>query len=300
MGADVTKILDELGIQYHASGEEAKALCPNPRHVDRHPSWYINLDSGVHICFSCGYKGPLVRLVRDLRKVGEDEAALWVRTRSSGRLRGSPAREEGTEPEAPRITEASLALFTSPPERKLQKRGISSDSADSLGILWDAGNDSWILPFRDADGTLHGWQSKETRGSKRVRNHPTGIEKSHFLFGLHRAGSGRGVLVESPLDVAVLRDAGVPGGVASYGVRVSRIQLSLLAEHFQEVILALDNDQAGWHESEKLRKEFRSVPVKFFDYEGAGVSYKKDPGEMSPLEIMQAVDGAIPALTMRF
>lgn len=296
MSADVIAILDELGIQYRLSGDEATALCPSPQHDDRSPSWSINVDTGMHNCFSCGYRGPLVRLVRDLRRVGEDEADLWVRTRSSGRLRGSPAREEGTEPEPVRITEADLALFTPPPERQLWKRGISSDSAGELGILWDDDERAWILPFRDADGTLHGWQSKSTRG-KLVRNYPEGIKKSCFLFGLHASASDRAVLVESPLDVAVLRDAGVRGGVASYGVHVSRVQLSLLIAHYSSLILALDNDNAGWRESEKLRKEFRSLPVKFFDYGDSGC---KDPGEMLDKEILRGIENAVPALTMRF
>lgn len=292
----VTAILDELGIQYRLSGDEATALCPSPHHEDRSPSWSINIDTGMHNCFSCGYRGPLVRLVRDLRRVGEDEADLWVRTRSSGRLRGSPSREEGTEPGPARITEADLALFVSPPERQLRKRGISSDSAGKLGILWDDDERAWILPFRDADGTLHGWQSKSARG-KLVRNYPEGIKKSHFLFGLHASASDQCVLVESPLDVAVLRDAGIKGGAASYGVHVSRVQLSLLTEHYSSVILALDNDNAGWRESEKLRKEFHALPVRFFDYFD---SRAKDVGEMTPEEIRRGVENASLAMMTRF
>lgn len=299
MATDVLRVLDELGIDYRVSGDEATALCPNPRHRDRHPSWSVNLDTGSHNCFSCGYRGPLVRLVKTLRDVGDDEAELWVRTRSSGRLRGAPGREEAPEQtdDTPRITEASLALFVPPPQRQLDKRRISSEAAAELGILWDEDERAWILPFRDADGTLHGWQVKHTRGAKLVRNHPRGIKKSDFLFGLHASASDRGVLVESPLDTARLRTAGIRGGIASYGVRVSRVQLALATAHYQELISALDNDNAGWEQSEKLRKEYRSIPLKFFDY---GDSDAKDPGDMTDDEIRWGIDHAIPALTARF
>lgn len=47
---DILAALDELGIEYSTSGEEAKALCPDPDHDDTTPSWNINLDSGMHHC----------------------------------------------------------------------------------------------------------------------------------------------------------------------------------------------------------------------------------------------------------
>jgi hypothetical protein len=304
---DVLRVLADLGIDYRVSGDEATACCPNPKHHDRSPSWSVNLDSGKHNCLSCGFCGPLVRLVRTLRNVGEDQAELYVRTRSSSRLRGSPDREEAPErDDRPRVTEASLALFTDPPRRELERRMIYADAAAQLGILWDADERAWILPFRDAAGKLHGWQAKETRGKKLVRNHPTGIKKSEFLFGLHAADPGTGVLVESPLDTARLRSAGVRGGVASYGVRVSRVQRGLLAAHFDRVIAALDDDRAGWEVSEQLRKEFHSVPLSFFNYDAvsydapADVVYHKDPGTMSDFEIEACIEQAIPSLLARF
>lgn len=299
MGSRVTAILDELGIQYRLSGDEANAACPNPHHEDHRPSWYINTETGDHICFSCGWAGPLSRLVEALRSVDREEAEHWVRARHfivSESLSG-PFNFDDPEPvKTSPVTDADLWAFTAPPSRELRKRGISSDSAGELGILWDDDERAWILPFRDADGTLHGWQSKSARG-KLVRNYPEGIKKSHFLFGLHASASDQCVLVESPLDVAVLRDAGIKGGAASYGVHVSRVQLSLLTEHYSSVILALDNDNAGWRESEKLRKEFHALPVRFFDYFD---SRAKDVGEMTPEEIRRGAENASLAMMTRF
>jgi hypothetical protein len=306
--SDVLQILDELGIDYRVAGDEATALCPNPEHHDSSPSWSVNTESGLFNCFSCGYRGPLVRLVRDLKGLREDEAERWVRVMpmASRIRRGEPTvllsrwndrHQEPEEEAAPRITEASLWKFVPPPQRQLERRHISSDSAAALGILWDEEQHAWILPFRDADGTLHGWQVKETRGEKRVRNYPRGIKKSDFLFGLHAAAPGRGVLVESPLDVARLRTAGVKGGVSSYGVRVARVQLDFITARFDSLVIALDNDRAGWSESEKLRKGYRRLPVSFFDY---GDSEAKDPGDLTDEEIRWGIKHAIPSIIARF
>jgi hypothetical protein len=35
--------------------------------ADNSPSWWINLSTGMHICFSCGYKGNLLQLVCDVK-----------------------------------------------------------------------------------------------------------------------------------------------------------------------------------------------------------------------------------------
>lgn len=298
---DVLRVLDDLGIEYRVSGDEATACCPNPKHRDHSPSWSINLDTGKHNCFACNFSGPLVRLVRTLRSVSDEEAELWVRTRGAGRLWAAPGREEAPEEDdRPAITEASLALFTDPPSRELDKRRISRRAAGELGILWNPGNRAWILPFRDADGKLHGWQEKETRGERYVRNYPKGLKKSQFLFGLHAAAGRTAIVVESPLDVARLRSAGVRGAVSSYGVRVSHAQLSLTTARFDSVVFALDNDEAGWEVSEKIRKEFHSIPVSFFNYDGCIDEYRKDPGEMDDWEIEAAISCAIPALVARF
>jgi hypothetical protein len=294
---DVAAALTELGIDFRVTGDEANALCPNPRHTDRTPSWYCNLDTGMFQCFSCSWSGPFVKLVRALRGGGEDQAALWCQTRSSGRLRPLSAREETPEREVKRITEASLALFVPPPARELKKRMISSDAAADLGILWDEKERSWILPFRDEFGKLHGWQSKHTRGAKLVRNHPRGIRKASFLFRLLGEDADECILVESPLDVARIRSAGPRGGAASYGVRVSGDQLGQIAAHYRTLISALDNDSAGREVSEKLRREFRRLPLKFFDYGNTGA---KDPGAMSDEEILRGIENAIPALIARF
>lgn len=295
---DVGEALSELGIEYRVSGDEANAVCPNPKHFSSKPHWYCNLTTGEHICFSCGFSGSFARLVRVVRHMEEDEAELWVRTRSLGRLRAPADREEADAPVV-QITEASLALFDPPPQRELDRRMISSDAAAELGILWDAEDRAWILPFRDGSGKLHGWQSKQTRGAKRVTNHPRGIRKASFLFGLHAQGATQCILVESPLDVARIRTAGPRGGVASYGVRVSGVQLDLIASNFESLVVALDNDEAGREESEKIRKSFRRIPVSFFNYEDIAPDVK-DPGDMLDDEILDAFAHAIPALTARF
>lgn len=67
---DVELVLDVLGKDYKRIKGKLVGKCPNPAHIDRKPSWDINVqkNSGkfcVHSCFSCGYSGDIVGLVKD-------------------------------------------------------------------------------------------------------------------------------------------------------------------------------------------------------------------------------------------
>ena len=65
---EMENLLDDLGIEYVGSrGEEVQGFCPG--HLartgkeDRNPSWFINSETGAHICFSCQFNGSLPYLV---------------------------------------------------------------------------------------------------------------------------------------------------------------------------------------------------------------------------------------------
>ena len=123
------------------------------------------------------------------------------------------------------LSEAELALFVPPPAHALAARKISAEAAKLYGILWNNSTNSWILPIRDAKThRLLGWQEKGAS----VRNVPYGIQKSETIFGLHAFEyGGTAVLVESPLDAAVLATAGIKGGLAFFGVSFSNVRCYL-------------------------------------------------------------------------
>jgi DNA primase len=290
--SDIRQALDDLGIDYQVTGDNAKILCP--WHDDRKPSCYVHLDTGVTHCFSCDERGQFARLVQSVRELSFEKAALWCQTRASGRLRASQAREELPERDGPKaVSEADLALFTDPPKSELMDRGLSLTAVRDLGILWDDENERWIIPMRDAEGLLVGWQEKGMDHHDELIR-PRKVVKP--LFGLPEAVGPRCVLVESPLDVARLRTVGVRSGVSSFGVSISEYQLGLLVARFDACIFAFDNDEAGWKQSDRLRS-FRRLPIWYFNY---GDSTAKDPGDMSRREILWGIEHATDSLVTRF
>jgi DNA primase len=308
--SDIVQALSELGYdEIKVVDEEAQVLCPY--HDDTSlGSFSVNVLSGVNHCFSCGESGQFVRIVQKANDWSFEKSALWCQTRAAKGMRlfdEEPVTYSGKVDTTQQINEASLALFTDPPEVELSKRSITLEAAKEYGVLWD--KDTWILPIRDPEtGELWGWQRKGTDG---VRNRPRGVDKSRTLFGIQSVSSdqpGTCILVESPLDCVRFLTAGIEGAVSSYGVHVSSEQLSLLGSRAERVVLALDNDDSGsriscqlclghYDSTRQWQPAFSLAPLFVYNY---GASTAKDPGEQSDEEIRWGLENATPAFRTRF
>lgn len=85
----IPRLLEQLGIRAKRDGRLWKAVCPNPEHDDRSPSWSIVDDGsarhGSHWCHSCGFGGGPWELAAaakglslDKDDEGRCEAGDWV------------------------------------------------------------------------------------------------------------------------------------------------------------------------------------------------------------------------------
>lgn len=287
----VSRTLESLGVDAaRIAGDEIWALCPQHRsrtgNPDHNPSWSINSRSGLHKCFSCGYRGNLFVLVKDL---GGDVSALpgssrdrsptvadWTkglvteRDFPSARAVGSPGRS---------ATVPSIALFTPPPDSALMSRRLSRKAAERYRVRWNSTDSRWILPLYSPDnGKLLGYQEK---GPRYFRNHPLGMRKNSTMFGLPQVtGSDRVVVVESPLDSVRLAGMGYDS-VALCGSMPSDAQMSLLSG-FTHVVWALDNDEAGARGTDRVLRDpwFKCSVVQYEEGDG------KDVGEMDDARIV--------------
>ena len=313
---DVPVALEALGIDYSERAHEAQALCPmhyqRTGKEDHSPSWYVNLETGMHICFSCGYKGNLVQLVCDVNEfykqawgvketyVYDYEAAQnWLATVSSipldkllEMIQNLPTRMEEI-PKPLEMSEARLAVFVSPPEEELDKRHVTVKSAQDYGVMWDAKKATWILPLREPHfSKLIGWQEKGTV-HRTFFNRPTGLQRSKTLFGIQNQLESQAIVVESPLDCLRIASAGIEGAVATCGSSLSEEQVKLL-RYSEKIICAFDNpklDKAGAKASKEMLEWGRKYALNLF-YFNYGSSGKKDPGEMTDEEIRWGIENA--------
>jgi hypothetical protein len=313
MMLDIPLVLDNLGIKYEETGHEAKALCPahfaRTGKEDHNPSWFINLDTGQHICFSCGYKGNVAQLVCDVNEFyintfgtysyDYEAARTWLSQVSAipietllEMVKTLPNRIEAS-PKPLEMSEARLAVFTQPPVEAMAARNISQESVDEYGVLWDLNKSAWVLPIREPHfNRLMGWQEKGTL-TRTFFNRPAGLQRSKTLFGIDNQNDDIVIVVESPLDCLRIRSAGQVGAVATCGTSLSDDQVKLL-RYSDKVVCAFDNpkvDKAGLKASEEMRKYARKYGLNlfFFNYGSSGA---KDPGDLTDEQIAWGIANA--------
>lgn len=289
---DLITILYDLGVDVNkAQGDEINARCPvhlkyKGRESSRN-SWYLNIESGLWHCFTCGARGNLPMLVSEL---SDDPGTLWkvqshLITQGLRRL----TQEEAVYEEDIRedINWLSYGQLAEVDDRVLKFRKISREQATKFGLRED---DQYrtTFPLVSPLGELKGWQAKK---GKEVKNFPTGVHKSTTLFGIERAFGTTALLVEGPFDVP--RFHSVYAGsdincVSSFGASVSDEQIRLLSSKFTKLVVAMDNDDAGRRETRRLSKVLPSFKdgVYYWQYlEGD----PKDIGEMTDGQIIKGV-----------
>jgi len=297
---DVEKVLLNLDIPLTATrGDEVQGFCPMHKartgKEDHNPSWWINGNTGAHICFSCGYKGNIYTLVGDLKGLDYFDAKDFVEEQEEIPLDSLMKRIKELPEYVPAIdpigmSEARLAVFTDPPVSELKKRFLNQKVAKHHGVLWDEQNNAWILPIRDPNNfSLWGWQEKGASG-RFFKNQPAGVKKSKTVFGVEVMATDILVVVESPLDVVRLAAAGVEGAISTYGAMLSEDQAKIM-RRAEKVIAAFDNDDSGKKANVQMHGFARKygMDLSYFNYKGIDV---KDVGDMSIDEIHQGIETA--------
>lgn len=291
---EMEQVLDDLGVEHVGSrGDEIQGFCPMHEQrtgkKDRNPSWYINAETGAHICFSCEYRGNIISLTAALRDSSYDDAKEWLSQGGElmARFERAVSKPKEIFEELVYISEASLAGFTDPPEYALKARGLTLSSAQQYGLRWEPQTESWVIPIRDPQtNKLQGWQVKAFSG-RHFRNYPVGVKKSNSLFGYGQYTGGDMIVVESPLDVVRLASIGISGGVALYGALISDTQLKYI-QLADRIVFALDSDEAGIISSLKMVQATKSHNFEawFFDYSDTPM---KDVGGMSKAEVLEGL-----------
>jgi len=297
---DIERTLLRLGIEASQRRSELIALCPMHKYrvgkEDTNPSWSINADTGAHHCFSCGYKGNLLTLISDLLEYGDlEKAKSWLRSNTdvNWELVSKQLNEAKKTyihlPKLVPMSEARLAVFKEVPAWAAKDRGLSVEACNTYGVSWRESDSTWILPIRSLDDRLLGWQEKGHL-SRKFFNRPPGVPKSKTLFGMNCWDKDQMIVIESPLDAVKLKSVGIPGGVATFGAVVSEDQIEIMRKA-ENLIIAMDNDEAGNKANKFLLDSFRKLGIEcwFFNY---GDLDKKDIGDLTPDQIDWGLENA--------
>ena len=143
----------------------------------------------------------------------------------------------------------------------LTARGFTAADIVEAGLalegdrgLYDRFRDRLIFPTRDARRRLIGFGARAMRPDDEPKylNTPQTplFDKSGNLYGLDRAADSarrldQAVVVEGYMDVIAAHQFGIDNVVASNGTSITEKQMALLKRYTQNVVLALDADDAG-------------------------------------------------------
>lgn len=296
---DILAALDQLGIEYTVTGEEAKGLCPNPQHDDHAPSWSINLDSGQHHCFSCGWGGSFVLLTMVAQDSSPQDAKTWIGQRKIQDIAEGKTKQHQRQVHE-EITPADLWEFDREyPKDELNYRGIGEFNAQDFELLWDHQRNGWIIPFKDIDQRFIGYQFKPHHDSDGTPlNYPKHLNKSGSIFGIPDAWDNDVLIMESPLDVVYVASLGNYNSLALYGSSMSSIQADIIRDRFESVTLMYDDDSAGRQAVSRTLGLLKGIECFVFAYgetqkmgpymvhpEASG----RDPGDLSMTEIEDGI-----------
>ncbi len=152
----------------------------------------------------------------------------------------------------------------------VKERGLTEETAGTFGVGIFSGKGSmhgrFVIPIHNSNSELVAYAGRSIDGSEPRYKFPAGFHKSLELFNLHRVkGDLSVVLVEGFFDCMKVTQAGFPC-VALMGATMSKVQESLIAQHFASVVLMLDGDDAGLSATEDIadrlqRSLFRVVTV---------------------------------------
>lgn len=248
---DSVSLATALGIAGFIQGEEYRAKCPF--HDDTHPSFSMNIESGAWICHrGCG-SGNIWQLVERTLDCNSIEARDWVLTNSQQNSANALARSVQIAlalPGSPTYLPPDMgwyaryqALDNKAMPLWFLERGFTWRTVNHWEMKYDQALDAVVIPVMWNE-ELIGSITRSYNGTPKYVNSP-GLPRSEILFGEINTQLNRIILCEGVLDTIWGWQNGY--NIAGLlGTFVSQKQIEILRGlGFGEIILALDNDDAG-------------------------------------------------------
>lgn len=245
-------LASNLNIVGFIQADELRARCP--LHDDQNPSFSLNINTGLWTCFAgCG-KGNFVHIVERILGCSLQEAYDWIanngRQTSTEQIIKELAIEFAAPSEVPQSTDREnwLELFKSLDNKIMPlwflERGFSWKTVNAWNIRYNPLMDSIVIPVY-WDKQLVGTVTRNTReGWPRYQN-SANFPRAEVLLGEIFTSKSDIIICEGALDVLWLWQCGY-NAAAILGSHISHKQIDILRRYrFGEIILALDNDEAG-------------------------------------------------------
>ncbi|MCS0827449.1 toprim domain-containing protein [Cytobacillus firmus] len=244
-------------------------VCCSPFRDEEHPSFSINLESGLWIDFGGSdddwKKGNLVKLVAYMEAITFEEAEEMLLTSYGITLDDAEYKDliiniqekEEEERTFSRVELKPYLIRTSESIRYIWGRGIADEIMRKFVVGYDKEQEAVAFFWRD-------WKTGKVVNVKfrkiksKIFYYADGQQIKNHLYGLYDVikGSHKEVfLVESEIDCLYLWSLGFPA-VALGGSNFSEEQKrKLLLSGIETLIIATDRDKAGWRIRKQIERE---------------------------------------------
>lgn len=283
---------------------------PHHRNGDQNPSAACNVDLKLYCCYSY-WSGDLFHFIAKMERKDHLADILPVIGQF---LDGATSTSEDILKELDSLLfhVESLSLdipvyspkvlepwaYSHPYLREV--RGISLQASSKLQIGYDPDANRIVFPHF-WKGDLVGWQKRAipegydyppTSPNYPKYKNSTGFPKSTTLYNFDNVDVKEPVIVvESPMSVAKAVEFGFDNVVATFGAKVSKIQIDILRRFYGKIIVWFDDDPAGQAGERKILKGLQGFHDLFVVEPDAG----KDLGDYtSAYEAAAKLDSAIP------
>jgi len=293
----------------HAGPDNLVAVCPF--HDDSHPSFAIDIHTGLWLCYACGEKGNFRSFLSKLG-MSRDEIKFHYGKTLDELKENAPPPPDPSRPGVVmdsnrRVPEELLGIFHRCP-RSLLAEGFTRGTLQSFEVGVDREHNRITFPLRDLEGHLVGISGRAVQKTEAIRYKvykeeykkwelPTyETDKNCLLWNAHRVLPSvfhselpRIVIVEGFKACMWLTQAGIPNVVALMTKSMSWEQQWILEKMEGVYILMLDNDDAGIDGYVKISHDLSkySPHVKIVEY-----NYNQ-PTDVPLVELPGLVEAAV-------
>jgi DNA primase len=248
--------LTAMNVPYEsvAYSDWVKIKCLSPEHEDSKPSAGINVESGIHHCFSCGYNMLFIKQEED----ADDADVIW-KAKYQNLKKSLQDTYDDFDSIHETIMDREKQLVTPPVDHYITEewRGITPELLKDCGTYYCSKGKykgRYIFPAI-SHGKLYGFDgrivdaSAQMVGAKWVR--PRGMDVKSLVYPLDVLTTrfddlAHIVICEGVMDAVSYIQMGVPA-IASFGLTppaMGRIE-ELIRMGTTKITLAFDNDEPG-------------------------------------------------------
>ena len=280
------------------SGDDLMICCPYHKDgQERRPSAGIRKSDGLFHCLACGETHSLSEMIADMFGYKDEQQGYkWLiqnfattEVQERGKLdvhfnRRNVSSDVSDDVSA-KVGEEELDKYryTHP---YMYKRGLTDEIIEQFDIGYDESTDSITFPVRDTNGDCMFVARRSVK--TKYFDLPKDITKP--LYGMYELTHTTGFGTKYPVKLYVCEGlfdclrlwCNGKMAVAGFGCLFNTYQIKQLQDlPFRTIVLALDNDNAGWKANDRLRKLLTNKVIK----EVVLPDGRKDIGECTDEEI---------------